>query len=94
MYYPTPEEFAHDIEWATKMIIRQESDLRRLQDGWGRCSNHILGEEYIKELHLTIHKIEESRATLSGLCVELKKLYRESYGIEYGSAQNREPTFH
>ncbi|MFZ4438871.1 MAG: hypothetical protein ACOYOS_10625 [Syntrophales bacterium] len=94
MYYPTPEEFAHDIEWAKEMIARHESDLRQLRDGWGRSSNHILGEEYIKELHLTIHKLEESLATLSGLCGELKKLYRESYGIEYGSDQNRGPTFH
>ena len=94
MYYPTPEEFTHDIEWAKKMIVRQEADLRRLRDVWDRGGNHILGVEYIKELHLTIHRLEESLATLSGLCVELKKLYRESYGIEYDSAQTREPTFH
>jgi len=35
MYYPTPDAFAHEIEWAKKMIVRHESDLRRLRDDWG-----------------------------------------------------------
>jgi hypothetical protein len=94
MYYPTPEEFAHDIELLEKMIVRHETDLRRLKDNWGSGSTQKLGEEHIKALHLTIHKLEESLETISKVCAELKELYRQIYGAEYRSGQNKEPTFH